>query len=104
MIQIIRNLLSQKLNDIDTGNSNISESEQQELLELLQKITSKKLPTIQAANYMGVCRSTFENYIDKGLIPKGIKEQGVHSLFWYKCDLDKCKQQLKLKKHDKTKK
>jgi len=27
--------------------------------------------------------------VDKGLIPKGIKEQGVHSLFWYKCDLDK---------------
>lgn len=89
MLQTIKLLLKQILNDIDAGNSNISESEQQELTELIQKITSKKLSTIQAASYIGVCRSTFENYIDKGLIPKGIKEQGVHGLFWYKCDLDK---------------
>lgn len=89
MLQTIKLLLKQILDDIDAGNSNISESEQQELTELIQKITSKKLSTIQAADYIGVCRSTFKNYVDKGLIPKGIKEQGVHSLFWYKCDLDK---------------
>ena len=75
--------------EIDAGNSNISESEQEEVVYLLQKIYSQKLSTIQAANYIGVCRSTFENYVNKGLIPKGIKEQGVHGLFWYKCDLDK---------------
>lgn len=75
--------------EIDAGNSNISESEQEEVVQLLQKIYSQKLSTVQAANYIGVCRSTFENYINKGLIPKGIKEQGVHGLFWYKCDLDK---------------
>ena len=75
--------------EIDAGNSNISESEQEEVVQLLQKIYSQKLSTIQAANYIGVCRSTFENYVNKGLIPKGIKEQGVHGLFWYKCDLDK---------------
>ena len=75
--------------EIDAGNSNISESEQEEVVQLLQKIYSQKLSTIQAANYIGVCRSTFENYVNKGLIPKGIKEWGVHGLFWYKCDLDK---------------
>ena len=75
--------------EIDAENSNISESEQEEVVQLLQKIYSQKLSTIQAANYIGVCRSTFENYVNKGLIPKGIKEQGVHGLFWYKCDLDK---------------
>ena len=60
--------------EIDAGNSNISESEQEEVVQLLQKIYSQKLSTIQAANYIGVCRSTFENYVNKGLIPKGIKE------------------------------
>lgn len=75
--------------EIDAGNSNISESEQEEVVQLLYKIYSQKLSTIQAANYIGVCRSTFENYVNKGLIPKGIKEWGVHGLFWYKCDLDK---------------
>lgn len=89
MLQTIKILLKQIYDEIDAGNSNISESEQEEVVQLLQKICSQKLSTIQAANYIGVCRSTFENYVNKGLIPKGIKEQGVHGLFWYKCDLDK---------------
>ena len=89
MLQTIKILLRQIYDEIDAGNSNISESEQEEVVQLLQKIYSQKLSTIQAANYIGVCRSTFENYVNKGLIPKGIKEQGVHGLFWYKCDLDK---------------
>ena len=89
MLQTIKILLKQIYDEIDAGNSNISESEQKEVVQLLQKIYSQKLSTIQAANYIGVCRSTFENYVNKGLIPKGIKEQGVHGLFWYKCDLDK---------------
>lgn len=89
MLQTIKILLKQIYDEIDAGNSNISESEQEEVVQLLQKIYSQKLSTIQAANYIGVCRSTFENYVNKGLIPKGIKEQGVHGLFWYKCDLDK---------------
>lgn len=89
MLQTIKILLKQIYDEIDAGNSNISESEQEEVVQLLQKIYSQKLSTIQAANYIGVCRSTFENYVNKGLIPKGIKEQGVHGLFWNKCDLDK---------------
>lgn len=89
MLQTIKILLKQIYDEIDAGNSNINESEQEEVVQLLQKIYSQKLSTIQAANYIGVCRSTFENYVNKGLIPKGIKEQGVHGLFWYKCDLDK---------------
>ena len=89
MLQTIKILLKQIYDEIDAGNSNISESEQEEVVQLLQKIYSQKLSTIQAANYIGVCRSTFENYVNKGLIPKGIKEQGVHGLFWYKYDLDK---------------
>lgn len=89
MISIIRALLKQITDDIDAGNSNINESEQEEVIKLLQKIYSKRLSTIQAADYIGVCRSTFENYVQKGLIPKGFKQQGVHGLFWYKSDLDK---------------
>lgn len=89
MINIIRALLKQITDDIDAGNSNINESEQEEVIKLLQKIYSKRLSTTQAADYIGVCRSTFENYVQKGLIPKGFKQQGVHGLFWYKSDLDK---------------
>ncbi len=88
-MNIIRNILQQFINDIDSGNSNITEKEQLELLEVLQKINSKELSKIEAANYIGVCRATFDNYIKRGLIPEGKKRQGVNALFWNKHDLDK---------------
>lgn len=88
-MNIIRNILQQFINDIDSGNSNITEKEQLELLEVLQKINSKELSKIEAANYIGVCRATFDNYIKRGLIPEGKKRQGVNALFWNKYDLDK---------------
>jgi len=56
---------------------------------LLQKINRKGMSKTQAANYIGVCRATFDNYIKKGFIPQGEKEQGRKELSWYKKDLDK---------------
>ena len=89
MLKIIRSLIQQILNDIDSGNSNISEEEQKEILDLLQKINSKTLSKIEAANYIGVSRATFDNYIKKGLIPEGIKRQGWKEKSWLKSDLDR---------------
>lgn len=89
MLKIIRNLLLQIINDMDSGNTNISENDQQEILELLQKIHSKDLSKIESANYIGVSRATFDNYIKKGLIPEGTKRQGFKELSWKKSDLDK---------------
>ena len=89
MLKIIKNLLQQIINDIDTGNSNISEKEQQEILDLVEKLLSKELTKTEASDYIGVSRATFDNYVNKGIIPKGIKRQGISSKFWNKSDLDK---------------
>ena len=89
MLQIIRSLLLQLINDIDSGNSNISEREQLEAIEFIQRVQSKELSKIESAEYIGVSRATFDNYIRNGLIPKGKKRQGVNNLFWSKLDLDK---------------
>lgn len=88
MIQVLKDALQQLLDDIDSGNSNISEQKQTEIIQLIQSINSKELSKIEAANYIGICRATFDNYIKKGLIPKGQKRQG-HPLLWNKSDLDK---------------
>lgn len=88
MLHLIKIILQQFINDIDSGNSNINEQEQEELLNLLQKFNQKELSKIEAANYIGVCRATFDNYINKGLIPKGHKRQGFKELRWNKKDLD----------------
>ena len=89
MLRIIRNLLQQIIDDIDSGNSNISEVDQLKSIELIQKITAKELSKVESAEYIGVSRATFDNYISKGLIPKGRKRQGFKELSWNKSDLNK---------------
>lgn len=88
MNNIIKVLLQQIINDIDSGNSNISEKDQLEIINVLEKISSKELSKIESANYIGVSRATFNNYINKGLIPKGRKRQGFKELSWSKKDLN----------------
>lgn len=89
MLELIRELLQQLIDNIDSGNSRISEKQQLEVLSLLYKISSSELSKIEAAEYIGVSRATFDNYINKGLIPKGRKRQGFKELSWNKNDLDK---------------
>lgn len=96
MLNIIKTILLQLVDNIDSGNTNINEDQQLEIIELYQKLNSKEYSKIEAANYIGVSRATFDNYISKGLLPKGIKKRGVNALFWNKFDLDKY-----LQEHDK---
>ena len=43
---------------------------------------------IQACDYLGVSRATFDNYVKNGWIPKGYKQDGFKELSWMKSDLD----------------
>ena len=88
MLQLIKTALKQFIDDIDSGNSNISEQQQEELLSLLLQFNQKEYSKIEAANYIGVSRATFDNYINRGWIPKGKKRQGINNLLWNKSDLD----------------
>ena len=88
MLQLIKTALKQFINDIDSGNSNITEEQQKELLSLLLQFNQKEYSKIEAANYIGVSRATFDNYINRGWIPKGRKRQGFKELSWNKSDLD----------------
>ena len=89
MLQLIKTALLQFVNDIDSGNTNINEQQQEELLSLLLQFNQKEFSKLEAADYIGVSRATFDNYIKKGLIPEGIKRQGWKEKSWLKSDLDK---------------
>lgn len=89
MLKIIRNILKQFIDDIDSRNTYISENEQLEVIQLIQKITSQDLSKIEAAEYIGVSRATFDNYIKEGKIPKGNKRPEFKELSWKKSDLNK---------------
>lgn len=79
------------IEDIDSGNSNLSDEEASELMEYLSSLTNRreKLSIYQACKYLGVSRATFDNYVREGKIPKGRKQAGFKELFYYKSDLDK---------------
>ena len=79
------------INDIDSGNSNISEEESIEVAEFLHKISDRteRLSKYKACEYLNVSRATFDNYVRAGKLPKGKKDVGYKELSWSKKDLDK---------------
>ena len=95
-IKLLKNLLLQLVNDIDTGNTNISEDAEEEIIDLVTKLTrvESKYSKYQACEYLGLSRATFDRYIKDGIIPAGRKESGFKELFYYKKDLDDAKNKI----------
>lgn len=89
MLKVIRNLLAKVVNDIDAGNSNITENEAMELAKVLQSYTDKtvRMSKYQACQYLNMSRATFDNYVREGKLPRGKKEAGFKELFWIEKDL-----------------
>lgn len=90
MLQQIKRMLIKIVEDIDAGNSTLSEEELMQTVKSLKELTDKKqdFSKYSAANYLNMSRSTFDNYIAEGKIPRGVKKQGFKELRWYKEDLD----------------
>lgn len=82
-MQVIKTLLLKIIDDIDAGNSKLSESECLELIENLRVLSNKdeKLSKYQAIKYLGISRATFDNYVREGKLPKGKKQQGFTPKF-----------------------
>ena len=68
MIDIIEKYLLKIVDDIDAGNSNISEGEAIEIVDSLKRFTDKekRLSKYAACEYLNVSRATFDNYVEKG--------------------------------------
>lgn len=90
MLRIIRSLLVKIVDDIDAGNSNITEDEATKLIDTLKELTDKekRLSKYAACEYLNVSRATFDNYVREGKLPKGKHEIGFKELSWSKKDLD----------------
>ena len=90
MLKVIRELLLKMVDNIDAGNSNISEEECNSIINTLKAFTEKDIPMskYQAFNYLHISRATFDNLVREGKIPQGKKQQGFNELQWFKKDLD----------------
>lgn len=97
MLEIIKNLLLKVINDIDAGNSNITESEAIEMVKVIKSYTDKtqKLSKYQACQKLNISRATFDNLVREGIISRGQKVPGFKEIFWVEKDLDEV-----LKKHN----
>lgn len=89
MMDIIKSLLQNCIDRIDSGNSNLSADEEIEIIQLLKKYTDKdrKFSKYQACKYLNMSRANFDKYIREGKIPKGKKEAGFKEIFWDESEL-----------------
>lgn len=81
-------MLIKIVNDIDSGNSNISEGQQHEILDYLTKIHNPedKLSKYQAIKHINdngikISRASFDNYVKEGKLPKPKHEAGFKENF-----------------------
>lgn len=88
-INILRSLLQKAIDNIDAGNSNLTDEEMDGVVETITKIAVKDVfyTKEQSCRYLNMSSATFDNYVRCGWIPKGVKEQGG-VLKWNRKDLD----------------
>lgn len=89
MLKIIKKLLLQIVEDLDAGNSDISEEEGEQIIEAIQKFSRKDegISKYDACKYLNVSRATFDNKVKEGIIPEGKHVAGFKEKRWYKKDL-----------------
>ena len=93
MKDVIIKLLLHIVEDLNTGNSNITDEEALKIAKTLKKYTKTdtRFSKYSACKYLKMSRATFDTKVRKGEIPRGIHEQGFKELYWTKESLDKYK-------------
>ena len=87
--ETLQKVLRNAADSLDTGNSNYTQQELDQILDTINKITNtqNKLSKYQAATFLHKSTSTFDNWVRDGKIPEGRKEAGFKEKFWLKSDL-----------------
>ena len=78
MLKIIKELLLKIIDSIDAGNSNITEKEAFEIIEIIKHYTdtTQYYNRTQAAKYLNCSIQSFDLYRKEGKISEGIKQAG----------------------------
>ena len=82
-------MLKKLLDDIDAGNSNITEEEGQEIISMLSEITDNRMSKYQACRYLNISRATFDNLVKDGFLPEGKHQAGFKEKYWRRSDIMK---------------
>ena len=87
MLSAVRTLLKKLLDDIDAGNSNITEEEEHKIITMLSEITDNRMSKYQACQYLNISRATFDNLVRDGFLPEGIHQAGFKEKYWRRSDI-----------------
>ena len=84
MLQVIKKLLLKIVDDIDAGNSELSQKEMVEIVEALKRYNfrDKYISKYQAYTYLNISRATFDRLVREGELPRGKKVEGFKELQW----------------------
>lgn len=91
MKNLIAKMLRKIADDLDAGTTSLDEKGCHKVLNTINLMQhgDEEMSKSEAAEYIGVCRATFDNYVSDGLIPRGVnKHRDTKTLFWWKSDLD----------------
>ena len=89
LLKVIKNLLLQIIDNIDAGNSSMTEEEAIKAVELLKDFSNKGegMSKYSACQYLNISRATFDNLVKEGKLPKGKHIIGFKEIRWYEKDL-----------------
>ena len=91
MNNLIISILKSIINNLESGTSHLDEKGCHKVLNTINLMEhgDEEMSKSEAAEYIGVCRATFDNYVSNGLIPHGVnRHRDTKTLFWWKSDLD----------------
>ena len=68
MLQLIKEELLKIINNIDTGNTNLTDDQMMTLAKLLPTMANLERPMskYEACTYLNISRSTFDNHVARG--------------------------------------
>lgn len=91
MKTLISKLLRDLADRLDSGTSHLDEKGCNKVLNTINLMENgdQEMTKLEAAEYLGVCRATFDNYVKDGFLPRGRNlHTNTKALFWWKSDLD----------------
>lgn len=86
--KLVSKYLRELADKIDTGTSEITESE---AVDILKVVAHQAMSKEQACQYLNLSRARFDDLVREKRIPRGKKRVGFKELVWYKDELDLCK-------------
>lgn len=98
MLQTVRKALQLIIDNIDSGNSNLTEEECITIVDTIKRLSQKErlISKYQAYTYLNISRATFDRLVQEGRLPKGKKIAGFKELFW---DERQIREYLKKERH-----